>query len=54
MGSVLGWMIFAVVLLRWYANGKDKHLVGLYGLSWKKNDSVVNKLNLLQTALKSS
>jgi hypothetical protein len=25
MGSVLGWMIFAVVLLRWYVNGKDKH-----------------------------
>lgn len=24
MGSVLGWMIFAVVLLRWYVNGKDK------------------------------
>lgn len=24
MGSVLGWLIFAVVLLRWYVNGKDK------------------------------
>ncbi len=27
MGSVLGWMIFAVVLLRWYVNGKDKSSV---------------------------
>lgn len=25
MGSVLGWMIFIVVLLRWYVNGKDEH-----------------------------
>jgi len=24
MGSVLGWMIFIIVLLRWYVNGKDK------------------------------
>ena len=24
MGSVLGWMIFAVVLLRWYINGKEQ------------------------------
>ncbi len=24
MGSVLGWMIFAVVLLRWYVNGKEQ------------------------------
>jgi hypothetical protein len=25
MGSVIGWMIFIVVLLRWYVNGKDKN-----------------------------
>jgi hypothetical protein len=24
MGSVLGWMIFSVVLLRWYVNGKEQ------------------------------
>lgn len=24
MGSVIGWMIFTIVLLRWYINGKDK------------------------------
>ena len=24
MGSVLGWMIFSVVMLRWYVNGKDE------------------------------
>ncbi len=24
MGSVIGWMIFAIVLLRWYVNGKDE------------------------------
>ncbi len=27
MGSVLGWMIFAVVLLRWYINGKEQFSV---------------------------
>jgi hypothetical protein len=27
MGSVIGWMIFIVVLLRWYVNGKDKNAV---------------------------
>lgn len=27
MGSVLGWMIFAIVLLRWYVVGKDKFSV---------------------------
>ena len=25
MGSVLGWIIFIVVLLRWYIHGKDKY-----------------------------
>jgi hypothetical protein len=27
MGSVIGWIIFIVVLLRWYVNGKDKNAV---------------------------
>ncbi|NQZ88009.1 MAG: O-antigen ligase family protein [Saccharospirillaceae bacterium] len=27
MGSLIGWMIFFVVILRWYVNGKDKNSV---------------------------
>jgi len=27
MGSLIGWMIFFVVILRWYVNGKDKSAV---------------------------
>ncbi len=27
MGSLIGWMIFFVVILRWYVNGKDKNAV---------------------------
>ena len=24
MGSLIGWMIFAIVILRWFVNGKDE------------------------------
>lgn len=27
MGSVIGWMIFSVVILRWYINGKDENAI---------------------------